>query len=45
VTVERHIILERHVLSELLEAVAAVIDRRGGRLVLSYLTRLCIAHR
>jgi SAM-dependent methyltransferase len=44
-THSHHIILERHVLSELLVAVAAVIDRHGGQLLLPYVTRLCLAHR
>jgi trans-aconitate methyltransferase len=44
-THSHHIILERRVLSELLEGVGAVIDRHGGRLQLPYVTRLCLAHR
>ena len=44
-THSHHIVLEPRVLSELLEAVGAVIDRHGGRLQLPYVTRLCLTHR
>jgi trans-aconitate methyltransferase len=44
-THSHHIVLEPRVLSELLEAVGAAIDRHGGRLQLPYVTRLCLTHR